>query len=420
MSEKDNQNSHDGDIENVDEIEVIEAEIVDDDEQPAMIEPEKQTLNKSGYGFGALLIAGLIGSVATVALTAGVGYYTLQSNGLDLFNDDSNNVAEERYTMLSTRLLSLEGVIETQQDVEPEAIDLSPIADKISALDIKITNIGAVQQKVIEQAGRIDDLDVKLATAAKVWADAAQISDASGNIDLGVIAAMKRQIEALQQRPVNTQNLEQDDQQNAMIAALDQQLKDIEEKIKALKNTVTPSNVVFENGQSASNMASALAVASLERALQDETPFEVELKAIKSFTKDSEALDKLSSYAKNGLVSELNLLGQFDDLLEAALVADLKGEGKGIFDKFVANAKSIISIRRTGNIEGDDIEAILARMEVAVNAKDLSKAVAQGKQLTGPAKAVFEKWMGLATSRLAAKDLMRQLSSDILTSLGKQ
>ena len=167
----------------------------------------------------------------------------------------------------------------------------------------------------------------------------------------------------------------------------------------------------------ASGMATALAVASLERALQDEAPFEVELNALQGVAGDNVALADLSAYAATGLASEVTLLGQFSDLLDAALVADLKGDGKSILDKFIGNAKAVISIRKTGDVAGDTAEAVLARMEVAVLNKNLSAAMVEGGGLEGPAGAVFAPWIAAVKNRLAAQDLMRQVSADILTSL---
>lgn len=364
---------------------------------------------KSGAGFGSLLVAALLGGVATVVLIGGVGYYAMSSNGLggisNLLNGgDAAAANEERYTDVSTRVLSLEGEIAELLSAAPVTTDLTPVSDKIDAL---ADALSAESDQVTAIGERIGNVENSIANVA-------QKDD--GSFDNTILIAMQAEIDGLKNMSageVDTSELD------AAIEAVQGKLAELEAEVAAVKATAeaaTVAGVKMSSGD-ANNMAAALAVAALERALQDEKPFEVELNAIKSVANDNAALDSLSAYAVTGLTSETSLLGQFDGLLESALVADLKGDGTSILDRFIGNAKSIISIRKTGNVEGDSAEAVLARMEVAVKAKDLAGAVETASALEGPAADVFADWLTSAQSRLAAKDLMRQVSADILTSL---
>lgn len=364
---------------------------------------------KTGAGFGSLLVAALLGGVATVVLIGGIGYYAMSSNGLggisNLLNGgDAAAANEERYTDVSTRVLSLEGEIAELLSAEPVATDLTPVSDKIDAL---ADALSAESDQVTAIGERIGNVEKSIASVA-------QKDD--GSFDNTILIAMQAEIDGLKNMSagdVDTSELD------AAIEAVQGKLAELETEVAAVKATAdaaATSGAKISSGD-ANNMAAALAVAALERALQDEKPFEVELNAIKSVANDNAALDSLSAYAVTGLASETSLLGQFDGLLESALVADLKGEGTSILDRFIGNAKSIISVRKTGNVEGNSAEAVLARMEVAVKAKDLAGAVETASALEGPAAGVFAEWLTSAQSRLAAKDLMRQVSADILTSL---
>lgn len=390
--------------ETADEIETVEAEIIDDvvdDEAVDAVEQAADIIEpvaSQNRGFGSLVIAALLGGVATVALVVGLGYYAIISNNLGglskLINGgDAAAAAEERYTDVSTRILSLEGVLIELQEAEPVAVDLSPIADKIAALE-----------------GLLAEQAEQNATLKNQLSNIATVSDGNGNVDGGVIVAlqdaMKSQNDVIEQ--IQSQILALNDEvaeaANVSQAAIS----------TAIEAAADKNKVVAGDGNV---MASALAVAAMERALQDEAPFEVELNALKAFASESAALTELSKYADQGLANEVTLLEQFNDLLDAALVADLKGEGKSILDRFIGNAKSVISIRQTGNVEGTNAEAVLARMEVAILNKNLNAAIAEGESLEGPAKQVFAKWMTTAKNRIAAQDFMRQVSADILTSL---
>ena len=386
-----------------DEVEIEQASFEQLDQKLEEIAPP---IVKNSSGFGSLIVAALLGGVATVALVAGLGYYALKSDSLGglskLINGgDAAAAAEERYTDVSTRILSIEGELIEIQDAMPEPIeptDLSPITDKIAALE------GLLAEQV-EQNSALGTKLANLAAAPVVIGDGSGSVD-NGSVGNGVIVGLQNAIE-----------MQNDVTENALnqIAALKTELAAVKAIAENAAETAATQNVGLSGD--ASGMATALAVASLERALQDEKPFEVELNALKGVAGDNVALVDLSAYAATGLASEVTLLGQFNDLLDTALVADLKGEGKSILDKFIGNAKSVISIRKTGNVEGDNAEAILARMEVAILNKNLNAAIAEGEGLDGPAKTVFANWMAAAKNRLAAQDLMRQVSADILTSL---
>lgn len=412
-------------IETVDAIEEIEEDveaaveenIVELDEKLEDVNP---IVAKSGAGFGSLLVAALLGGVATVALIGGLGYYAVSSNNLgglgNLLNGgDAAAANEERYTDVSTRILSLEGELAELQNVAPATIDFAPISDEITAL----------ADKLATESDQVTAIGERIGSVEQSIAFVAQKDD--GGFDNTIIIALQTELNDLKKDMLaNSGNVVEgnNEELNAAVEAVQSKMAELETEIAAVKSIAEAASAAgtqISNGD-ASNMASALAVAALERALQDEQPFEVELNAIKGVAGDNAAFDnaaltKLAEYAVTGLASETSLMGQFDGLLEAALVADLKGEGTSVLDKFIGNAKSIISIRKTGNVDGNSAEAVLARMEVAVQAKDLSAAVETGNALEGPAKKVFENWLTSATSRLAAKDLMRQVSADILTSL---
>lgn len=344
-------------------------------------------------------ISGILGGILPIVLLVGFGYYAITSNNLgglgQLFNDDGTNVIEERYTNVSTRLFALEGEVSELQDrldtpVEPViAVDYS--AD-IAAQALAVDDLSAQLADIQQQFGAMKQLLDEVSNMS--------VSGSADKVDGTALLGLQKSIE----------------QQNADLAKVKTQIATWGEQLDAVKQAAETKGAQASN-ENASQMASALAVASLERALQDEKPFEVELNALQSFAVNNQSLSQLSVYAATGLVSETTLFNQFDGLLEAALVADLKGEGKSILDKFIGNAKSIISVRRTGNIDGDDAEAVLARMEVAIANKDLSAAIAQSDALSGPAQNVFADWLAAAKARLAAQDLMRQVSGDILQSL---
>ena len=88
-----------------------------------------------------------------------------------------------------------------------------------------------------------------------------------------------------------------------------------------------------------------------------------------------------------------------------------------LWSRFVANAKSLVTIRRTGEISGDTTEAIVARMEERLETGDLAGAVAEGDALQGPARDAAAGWLADARARLEADMLLRDLAARVATRL---
>lgn len=426
----------------VETIEVIEAEEViveaDEDETINSVDSKLDNLvppifNQSN-SIGSLVIAALLGGMVSIALLFSIGYYLVTSSSLggisQLLNDaDETNVLEERYTNISTRILALEGeVSQTQLDIEGLAgKDNNQTIEIGSRLNAQSDDMETLAALVQHLQSNVEIIENKISDSINISANS--IPPAVGQpINRDSLADVEVQIGELKSSLASLTNKQTSqtkisNAQDDLIANLTQKLDGLGETIVLLKqnidinvkNTEQVNQAAITKGSGSA--ASALAVAALERALQDEKPFDAELDVLKSLVGNNATIEQLSDFAVTGIASEINLLGQFDELLEQALVADLKGEGKSVLDKFIGNAKSIISIRRTGNIEGNDIEAVLARMEVAVLAKDLRNALAQGQGLNGAAQETFSRWVEAVETRLLAKDLMRQLSGDILKSL---
>lgn len=81
---------------------------------------------------------------------------------------------------------------------------------------------------------------------------------------------------------------------------------------------------------------------------------------------------------------------------------------------------SLVSIRRTGNLEGDSTEAVLARAEQKLQSNELAAALAELAVLTeAPAKAM-QSWLDGARRRQALDQAIDALQASLLDVPGKQ
>jgi hypothetical protein len=83
----------------------------------------------------------------------------------------------------------------------------------------------------------------------------------------------------------------------------------------------------------------------------------------------------------------------------------------------IANARRIVRIRPTGEVEGDTVGAILARAETRLAAGDLAAAVEELASLDPAAKAAMAGWLERARARLQAERLLAALNEEVLTGL---
>ena len=71
---------------------------------------------------------------------------------------------------------------------------------------------------------------------------------------------------------------------------------------------------------------------------------------------------ELRPFAETGVPRRVTLASDFAELVPAILEAEAKGEGAGLWNRFKGNMAAVVTVRRVGNVEGDDTSAILARM----------------------------------------------------------
>ena len=85
----------------------------------------------------------------------------------------------------------------------------------------------------------------------------------------------------------------------------------------------------------------------------------------------------------------------------------------GWLDRVVARLRGLVTIRRTGDVAGEDAGARIARAETALARDDLAGAVAEMKNLSsdlaGEAGAAVSAWLVRAEARLQALELLDRL-----------
>ena len=106
-----------------------------------------------------------------------------------------------------------------------------------------------------------------------------------------------------------------------------------------------------------------------------------------------------------------SLQARYPEAARAAVTAGRSGEADSEWQSMFWNrVNDLVSVRATGELEGEGTEAVLARAELRLEEGNLAAAVEELKQLQGPAAEAMAGWRAEAEQRLEAQDNLTALS----------
>jgi hypothetical protein len=200
---------------------------------------------------------------------------------------------------------------------------------------------------------------------------------------------------------------------------------DVDARFDALAARVggLESAVTAESGPMApAGTAFILAVSQLRDAVDGGRAYATELDAVRAVTQGNTypglgaALDGLAPAAGSGIADMSKLQASFGDAARAALKA-ARSAGDDWVARTVDRLSSVISIRRTGDVAGDEPDAVLARAEVHLTKGDIAAALAELDALPDTAAAAMASWRKLAQDHVAAKTALRDLQTVAIAGL---
>ena len=122
--------------------------------------------------------------------------------------------------------------------------------------------------------------------------------------------------------------------------------------------------------------------------------------ALEEISKKEIQIPKALLDNSEGVVTMNYLKTNFPTVAHASLKASLKqSDESGLGGKLLGFLKSQVTVRSLDAQEGNSINAILSRMQVALNNDDLSEVIRQSSDLNGAAKSEIKDWLSLAVKR---------------------
>lgn len=293
--------------------------------------------------------------------------------GLDRLRGDISAIAG--------RVAKLEAAPDTPPDLD----------DRLAALE---TEISGLSQKTNEIAGNVADHGVDHSAGASGEPSAALLKR---------LTALEAALAGALQDQGQTEALRE---QNAALAA---RLSTAEARLAALADQQDTAG--DGSGEGAALVA---AVSQLRVTVEGGRDFAADLAAVEQLAGDagSGVLAEVARLKATGVQGLATLAELRRDLaaLAPALVRSAGPENEGWMGRAWSRVASLVSIRRTGEVEGVGAEARVARAEARLKAGELDAAIKEISKLEGNALDTAASWLQRARARQDAIDAVAALS----------
>ncbi|HEX2840783.1 hypothetical protein [Hyphomicrobium sp.] len=172
--------------------------------------------------------------------------------------------------------------------------------------------------------------------------------------------------------------------------------------------------------QDAERIVLSLELSNLKRALDrgQGQGYAVELEQVRKASAGQLDLGPLDKFKDTGVATLAQLKADFRPVMNAVIDADLEPADGSVIDRLWSGAKSVVRVRKVSH-EADDTstEAIVARIESALNDGQLGDVIAQAKALPQRAQPAIEDWLQKVTARHSVDQAIATLDGRLKASL---
>lgn len=335
-------------------------------------------------------------------------------------NDDALAGFSERLGKLEG---SLSDLAKTAKAGDERIEGVAALVTKMNGLETKVgKELGEVRTRFANQLrGEVTKLSRVVATqesltqiegvklTATTLGKRLAVIEARSNQLITDLSSLSTKLEGVRSQSVSREALQKE------IESLKTNIAGLDGQVGALKKFESDAH------EMARRSALALAFANLKQTMERGSGFANELDAVKrlSGTSDDLANDfaQLDRLSNEGLSSEQTLIAGFSDLATEAIAATNQTPDASAWDKMVGKARGALRFRRTGDVQGETTEAVLARMEYKFKAGHSEDVLTQANALDPRAQQVMAPWLTKIKARVIVEQAMIKLEDQLLTSL---
>ena len=201
---------------------------------------------------------------------------------------------------------------------------------------------------------------------------------------------------------------------DGMVERFDEVKADVAKQFAALKGRVDNVEAAATSAAESASAAQAevggairdaslrSAVAALQAQLSTGLPFAASLEEVASLSEQA-APDALAAAAATGVATPGLLLKGFGQAAQDAVAADLRASADGnVLGQATARLRSLAAGRPKDAQEGEEVTAILSRVEAAIRGGELAAAQGEAESLPEAAAGAIAGWLGQLKARVAA------------------
>lgn len=337
-------------------------------EQPASEEQPAPSVTTSGHGTPTLIATGIVGGLIALVCAGALQY------GGVLPSSSTSKENSQEVSALGSEIDGLKQSLAKLSTAPPAAPDAT-LEARIAALETAAKNA--------PPATSTDGGAPDAASAQK-------------------IADLTAEVEQLKTSMTQTTQT-----QASTGADINKRLDDAEKKLS-------------EPGKDVA-VAQAIAAAGLKAAIDRGGSFRPELDTFAGVAPEDPATATLRGFADTGVPSRAELIHQVPDVATAIIGATQQpDQSQGWSDRLMASAKSLVTVRPVGNIQGDGVDAIAARFEDKIRNGDLPGAVTEWNSLPAAGKAASAAFKQSIEARIKVEDLVGETLSKAIAGAGKQ
>ena len=306
---------------------------------------------------------------------------------------------------VNDRLAALEAPLDNPVDQVDTAGALADLSDRLGAMEAMAARIAALEAFAQSVGELADARPGEGAVAAPNPAIATRLAELEQDLRT-LDAALAVAVETLPNQ------------------AKGPDLSQVEARIAAVEETVRSLGPAAASRGSASVLV--LAAGQLRDRLLGPGPFRAELDTVRQVAQSrvlvdrelQSAMDRLGALASDGVVTVDQLTREFAGLARQIITAMAPDEGWAA--DLWGRVRSVVSVRRTGDIEGDTTQAIVARAEVRLGDRDVAGAVAELGSLDGLSLELVRPWLELARARATADEAAALIATRAVALLAQE
>ncbi|MFN3546260.1 MAG: phage tail protein [Mesorhizobium sp.] len=361
----------------------------------------------------SMIAAGVIGGIVVLAGAGALQYAgVLPSPGSSVEPGEPAGLADLRAELAALRDEVAAGGNAAQPD-PAQAARLDEIAGTVEQLRTDVTELrSAVSQGEGGDAAGLQALDQRMSELEATVAALGQ-STGSGGGEPVDLAPLTGRIDAVESQLAEVSRAAQAASEAS--AGLPDRIAALDQRIAALDTRVGELSARIEDQAANPRIALAIAAAGLKAAIDRGDPFMTELETYASIAPNAPEIADLRGLAATGVPTRAAISQEVDAAANRMIAAAAPPAGDaGFFGRLLDSMQSVIKVRPVGDVEGDDVGAIVARLEAAILAGDYDRAVGQYEALPEPARQAGAEFIARVKARQTADALVERALSGAL------